>query len=161
MPPFRRFRKSAATKTESFKSHHRYEHWYLDNQIYFITARCRDSLPRLRERSSEDNLLGPLRSLHKTLRLCTVDHKPTRQPLPHARLSPYRRKPRPDDATPARFHRKTSQRHPTTTTACHSGAKSGNRDYFDGCIRNEKQCRLAYKYTQRQSVRHGIAQRLA
>jgi hypothetical protein len=39
----------------------------------------------------------------------------------------------------------------------HFWRESGNRDYFDGCIRNEKQCRLAYKYTQRQSVRHGIA----
>jgi hypothetical protein len=36
--------------------------------------------------------------------------------------------------------------------------EAGNRDYFDGCIRNEKQCRLAYKYTLRQSVRHGITQ---
>jgi REP element-mobilizing transposase RayT len=24
---------------------HRYEHWYLDNQVYFITARCRDRFP--------------------------------------------------------------------------------------------------------------------
>jgi len=21
---------------------HRFEHWYVDNQVYFITARCRD-----------------------------------------------------------------------------------------------------------------------
>jgi hypothetical protein len=27
-------------------------------------------------------------------------------------------------------------------------------DYFDGCIRNEIQCRRAYRYTLRQSVRH-------
>ena len=32
----------------------------------------------------------------------------------------------------------------------------GNRDYFDGCIRDEKQARLAYRYTYEQSVRHGI-----
>jgi len=34
----------------------------------------------------------------------------------------------------------------------------GNQDYFDGCIRSEKQARLAYGYTYRQSVRHGIVQ---
>ena len=34
--------------------------------------------------------------------------------------------------------------------------EAGHRDYFDGCIRNEKQCRLAYKYTLKQAVRHGI-----
>jgi len=33
---------------------------------------------------------------------------------------------------------------------------AGNQDYFDGCIRNEKQCRKAYRYTLTQSVRHGI-----
>ncbi|MBL9161379.1 MAG: hypothetical protein JNL18_01425 [Planctomycetaceae bacterium] len=32
----------------------------------------------------------------------------------------------------------------------------GHRDYFDGAIRDEKQCRRAYKYTLRQAVRHGI-----
>jgi len=30
------------------------------------------------------------------------------------------------------------------------------REYFDGCIRDEKQCRRAYRYTLTQSVRHGI-----
>ena len=45
MPPFRRFRQSSATKTHIYKGHHRNEHWYLDNQVYFITARCRDRFP--------------------------------------------------------------------------------------------------------------------
>ena len=48
MPPFRRFRKSSATARESHNGHHRYEHWYLDNQVYFITALPR-TLPRLRQ----------------------------------------------------------------------------------------------------------------
>lgn len=42
MPPYRRFRKSSSTAHESYNGRHRYEHWYLDNQVYFITARCRD-----------------------------------------------------------------------------------------------------------------------
>jgi hypothetical protein len=33
---------------------------------------------------------------------------------------------------------------------------SGNRDYFDGCLRDELQCRRAYRYTLTQSVRHRI-----
>ncbi len=33
---------------------------------------------------------------------------------------------------------------------------SGHQNYFDGCIRSEKQCRLAYRYTLMQSVRHGV-----
>jgi hypothetical protein len=34
-------------------------------------------------------------------------------------------------------------------------SEAGHRDYFDGCIRDEKQCRLAYRYTLFQGVRHG------
>jgi len=26
---------------------HRFEHWYRDNQVYFLTARCRDRFPAL------------------------------------------------------------------------------------------------------------------
>ena len=33
---------------------------------------------------------------------------------------------------------------------------SGRRDYFDGCIRDELQCRRAYRYTLRQSIRAGL-----
>ncbi len=31
-----------------------------------------------------------------------------------------------------------------------------NQDYFDGCIRDEKQCRRAYRYTLTQCRRHGL-----
>ena len=33
---------------------------------------------------------------------------------------------------------------------------SGRQGYFDGCIRDPKQARLAYAYILRQGVRHGI-----
>ena len=33
---------------------------------------------------------------------------------------------------------------------------AGKQNYFDGCIRNERQCRRAYKYVLTQAVRHGI-----
>ncbi|MEX0642006.1 MAG: hypothetical protein WD468_04860, partial [Pirellulales bacterium] len=36
-------------------------------------------------------------------------------------------------------------------------SEAGHRDYFDGCIRDQKQCRRAYRYTLLQSVRHRIA----
>jgi REP element-mobilizing transposase RayT len=38
----REFRKSSLSRSEFYKGQHRFEHWYLDNCIYFITARCRD-----------------------------------------------------------------------------------------------------------------------
>ena len=34
--------------------------------------------------------------------------------------------------------------------------RSGRHDYFDGCIRDETQCRRAYRYTLMQAVRHRV-----
>jgi hypothetical protein len=35
-------RKSRPAQKKIFNGQHRFEHWYRDNQIYFITSRCRD-----------------------------------------------------------------------------------------------------------------------
>lgn len=35
-------RKSTAAGVKIFKGKHCFAHWYRDNQVYFITARCRD-----------------------------------------------------------------------------------------------------------------------
>ena len=43
-----RFRKSSYTNREFFGGKHRFEHWYRDNQVYFITARCRNKFPALK-----------------------------------------------------------------------------------------------------------------
>src|SRR2546426_30719 len=40
-----RFRRSNPSQNEHFLSQHRFEHWYRDNTVYFITARCRDKFP--------------------------------------------------------------------------------------------------------------------
>src|SRR5690606_17970117 len=37
-----RFRKSSHSFEEFRDGRHRFEHWYRDNTVYFITARCRD-----------------------------------------------------------------------------------------------------------------------
>ena len=33
---------------------------------------------------------------------------------------------------------------------------TGHQNYFDGCIRDKKQCRLAFRYTFTQCRRHGL-----
>jgi hypothetical protein len=35
-------RKSSYTNREFYHGRHRFEHWYRDNTVYFITARCRE-----------------------------------------------------------------------------------------------------------------------
>ena len=42
MPPLR---KSSYTANKHYEGKHRFEHWYKDNQVYFITSRCRDKFP--------------------------------------------------------------------------------------------------------------------
>src|SRR5262245_12474374 len=42
MARFKQFNRSSRAPDETYDGQHRFEHWYLDNQIYFITARCRD-----------------------------------------------------------------------------------------------------------------------
>jgi hypothetical protein len=75
------FRKSSVTKTHIFEGRHRFEHWYRDNTVYFVTSRVRNA-----------------------------------------------------------FH--------------------GNRDYFDGWLRNEKQLRKAHRYVREQAIRHGIVRKV-
>src|SRR4051812_37212490 len=40
--PHRPIHKSSHTHKEFHQGEHRFEHWYVDNQLYFITSRCRD-----------------------------------------------------------------------------------------------------------------------
>ena len=39
---FRKIEKFSHSTKEIYAQKHRFEHWYVDNQVYFITARCRD-----------------------------------------------------------------------------------------------------------------------
>ena len=38
-------RKSGARRNEWFGGGHQFEHWYRDNSVFFITARCREGYP--------------------------------------------------------------------------------------------------------------------
>ena len=40
-----RTRKTSHSTGPFYKGQHRFEHWYRDNQVYFITARCWDKFP--------------------------------------------------------------------------------------------------------------------
>jgi hypothetical protein len=151
------FRRTSATRTGSFSGKHRYEHWYRDNQVYFITARCRDQYSALASEAAKaifwdrfdfyaakyefypwvtsllDNhyhTLGYLRCGENLGQLMQKLHGSGAKLVND--LLPERRLP---------FWR-----------------EAGHQDYFDGCLRNEKQCQLAYRYTLTQATRHGITQ---
>ena len=41
----KRITRISRSRTAYHQERHRYEHWLVDNQFYFITARCRDKFP--------------------------------------------------------------------------------------------------------------------
>ena len=41
----KRIDRFSRSRTTAYQGRHRYEHWLVDNQVYFLTARCRDRFP--------------------------------------------------------------------------------------------------------------------
>jgi hypothetical protein len=157
MSDFSNFRRSSATLTKIFREQRRYEHWYRDNQVYFITARCRDKYPAFAKESAKvvfwDRFnfythqfeffpwgTSLLDNHYHTLGYLRVGENlgPLMQKL-HGSVAKLVNDLLPERRLP--FWR-----------------EAGHQDYFDGCLRNEKQCRLAYRYTLTQASRHGIVE---
>jgi REP element-mobilizing transposase RayT len=155
MSHLRRFRKSSSSAVETYRGQHRYEHWYLDNQVYFITARCRERFPAFASESAKNTfwdrfdhyiaefgftpwVTSLLDNHYHTLGYLRIGKNlgPMMQRL-HGSVAKLVNDILPERRIP--FWR-----------------EAGHRDYFDGCIRDEKQCRRAYKYTLTQAMRHGI-----
>ena len=138
-----------------FDGQHRFEHWYRDNQIYFITARCRD---RFRGFASEQakqifweqfekysNLHGYspwLTSLmdnhYHTLGFLECGDELSKM-MKHIHGSVAKLV---NDLLDVRL--------------VPFWIDHGKQTYFDGCIRDEEQARKAYRYTFTQCVRHHI-----
>jgi len=151
----KRIHKASYTKREHYDQRHRFEHWYVDNQVYFLTARCRDRYPafateqakqifwdRFEHYTKEAGFIWWIASLMDN-HYHTVGYlregKKLGWLMQHLHGSVAKLV---NDLLPARrvpFWRIT-----------------GNRDYFDGCLRDEGQCRKSYRYTLLQAERHGI-----
>ena len=154
------FRKSSISSGEYYDGQHRFEHWYRDNSIYFITAHCRNRFPAF---ESEDAkaifrerfdfyakkyafvpLITSLIDNHYHTELYVKDAK---------NLGTFMRG----------LHRSVAK---LVNDVLEREGKprlepfwydTGKQGYFDGCLRNEKQHRRAHRYIWLQSVRHGIA----
>jgi hypothetical protein len=151
-----RFRKRACRSDEyADDGRHRLEHWYRDNTVYFITAKCRDHFPAFA--SEEAKLVfwdrfeywttfygfipwitSLMKNHYHTLGYLKVGESlgPMMQRI-HGSVAKLVNDTLPERRVP--FWRET-----------------GRHDYFDGCPRDELQCRRAYRYTLPQSVRHGL-----
>ena len=150
-------RKSSQSRKSYYNGKHRFEHWYRDNTVYFITARCRDRFPAFESDEAKQifwdrfehyanaygfapwvtSLVG---NHYHTLGYLRVGEN---LPLLMQRLHGSTAK-LVNDFLPARRKRFWSDERGT--------------EYFDGCLRSERQCRRAYRYTLTQCKRHGICE---
>ena len=149
------FRKSSYTGHEHFDGQHRFEHWYRNNSVYFITARCRDRFPafateaakavfwdRFTHYAAAFGFVPWVTSLldnhyHTVGYLRVGDNLgPFMQRL-HGSVAKLVNDQLPERRTP--FFRSLD-----------------HHDYFDGCLRDVLQAHRTYRYVLNQSVRHGI-----
>jgi hypothetical protein len=148
-------RTSSHTRKELHEGQHRFEHWYVDNQVYFITARCRDGYLAFASEEAKAvfwDRFDYYTQLHGFVPWVTTlvgNHyhslgylyvgKELGGMMRHIHGSVAKLV---NDLLPER--RRSFWR------------EAGGRDYFDGCLRDELQCRRAYRYTLTQCRRHGI-----
>lgn len=140
---------------EWWRGQHRFEHWYRDNQAYFITARCRDKFrafasghakaifwDRFDHYTEMHGFTPWVTSLmdnhyHTLGYLCVGKELGEMMRKVHGSAAKLV-----NDTLVVRLRPFWVDR--------------GHQDYFDGCIRDAVQCERAYRYTLTQAVRHGI-----
>ena len=148
-------RKSSISSNEFYKGQHRFEHWYRDNTVYFITSRCRNKFPAFATDAAKSifwDRLTHYAAFHGVaLWIVSLldNHYHLIAYLPRGEhLGPFMR----------RFHgsvaKLVNDLLPERLTPF--WYDSGKQGYFDGCLRNELQGRRSYRYVLRQAVRHGI-----
>ena len=151
--------RSGGGARRAYQGRHRLEHWYIDNQVYFITARCRDRLPAFASEKAKSIfwdrfehyaaaygftpwVTSLLNNHYHTLGYLRVGQNlGTMMQRVHGSVAKLVNDVLEADGLP---------RHQNFWR------QSANHDYFDGAIRDEQQARLAYRYTLKQGQRHGL-----
>jgi REP element-mobilizing transposase RayT len=150
-----RIRKHSRNPRERYKGKHRFEHWIVDNQIYFITARCRDRFPAFASEEAKRIFEDRFEYWCKecgiiSLILSVLDN--------HYHAMLYVKKGADLKKFMQRLHGSVAKRVNDLLPERREDfwRDSKGEEYFDGCIRDEKQCRAAFRYTHMQARRHGV-----
>lgn len=152
---YRPIRKTSRSWTEYVNGGHRYEHWLIDNQVYFITAHVRDHQHAFS--SEEAKIIFWDRFDHYTreqgftpwVTSLLSNHYHT---IGYLKLGPGL--PRMMQRIHGSVAKLVNDTLPVRISEFWRNMKG--HEYFDGCIRHEKQARRAYKYTLQQAERHRI-----
>jgi REP element-mobilizing transposase RayT len=151
----KRIHKSSRVKEEFYEGRHRFEHWYVDNQVYFITARCRDRFPAFASEQAKAVFWVKFDQYTKEFGFepwvtsLMDNHYHTVGYLKHGQSLMKMMQ---------RLHgsvaKLVNDLLPQRRTNFFRDRKG--HEYFDGCLRNEKQYLATYRYIWTQSRRHGI-----
>lgn len=153
----KRIGKSSFSTRRRYDDRHRFEHWYVDNQVYFITARCRDRFAAFARQEAKrifwDRFDFYTRKYVFTPWVTSLlgNHYHVLEYCKHGLML---------GEMMRRIHGSVAKLMndilPRRRVPFWTERGVGHGDYFDGCIRDEKQCRLAYCYVLTQCVRHGV-----
>ena len=149
------FRKSSATSHEFFDGKHRFEHWYRDNTVYFITSKVRDGFHAFQSKETKAifwDRFNYYTALHGFVPWVTslLDN--------HYHTLGYLKRGDDLGEMMRKLHGSIAWLVMKQIKVRHVPfwRSKGNRDYFDGCIRDVLQATRAYRYTRLQAVRARI-----
>jgi REP element-mobilizing transposase RayT len=156
--PVSNFRRSSYTPHKIYKTQHRFEHWYRDNQVYFITARCRDRYPAFASEAAKQVFWD--RFQHYTS-AHTFEPWVTSLLDNHYHTVGYIRVGEELGPMMRKLHGSTAKLAndllPERRVPFWRAAGKSHHDYFDGCLRDARQLGRSYRYVLLQSTRHGVA----
>ena len=132
-----------------------YQHWYRDNTVYFITSRVRDKHHAFHSEIAKQIFWSKFQSYSDEFGFVPWI---TTLMSNHYHTLGYLRIGKNLGTMMQRFHGSVAKLVNDVLPLRHLPfwRETGNRNYFDGCLRDETQCRRAYRYVLNQSVRHGI-----
>ena len=149
MPPIR---KSSYTSNEFWDGQHRFEHWYRDNSVYFITSRVRDGFPAFETEPAKAIFWD--RFCHYTKLHGFVPWVTTLM-INHYHTLGYLKVGKELGEMMRKIHGSVAWLVMKEIKVRHVPfwREKGNKDYFDGCIRDVLQGTRAFGYTRLQAVR--------
>ena len=150
------FHKSSHSRSKLYEGKHRREHWYRDNTVYFITARVRGRQTAFASEAAKAIFWDRFDHYSKVfgyvpwITSLMDNHWHSEGYLKvGTNLGPFMQ----------RLHgsvaKLVNDLLPRRIESPFWG-DTGQHAYFDGCLRDEKQGRLTYRYVHTQCRRHGI-----
>ena len=149
------FSRSHPSTREYWQGNHRFEHWYRDNQVYLTTARTRGGVVAFES------------EVAKAVFWDRFTHYATMHGfmpwvvsllVNHYHAIGYLRVGNELKELMRKLHGSVAKlvNDELEVRLVPFWGDGENRDYFDGCLRDETQLRRTHSYVLRQSVRHGV-----